>query len=91
MDFKVNANEMVKVKLTEYGISILKQQHEELDAFVKEQGGKGMGEFKLHLDEDGYYKTQLWMLMSNFGHVMHMGIENPFEMDMIVTDGTPID
>lgn len=90
LDFKVNVNEMVKVKLTKFGISILKQQHDELDTFVKAQGGKGLGEFDLRLDEEGYYKTQLWMLMNNFGHAMEMTNENPFEMEIIVINGEPI-
>jgi hypothetical protein len=91
MDFKVNANMRVKVKLTDFGISILKSQHDELNEHIKERGGKGFGEFKLKLDEEGYYCTQLWMLMSIFGQKMSMGIKNPFDLNIIITNGEQID
>jgi hypothetical protein len=90
MDFKVNANMEVKVKLTDFGISILKRQHDELNEHIKERGGKGLGEFELRLDEEGYYCTQLWMLMSKFGHEMSMGIKIPFDLNIIITNGDPI-
>jgi methyl coenzyme M reductase gamma subunit len=90
MNFKVNANMSVKVKLTDFGISILKKQHEELNTHIKARGGKGFGEFELRLDEDGYYSTQIWMLMSKFGHVMSMTNEIPFYLDIIIQNGEPI-
>lgn len=87
MDFRVNLNEEVKVKLTEYGMSILKEEHDLLNKFIEQRGGKGFGEFELRLDEDGYYSTQIWMLMSKFGHAMRMGIKNPFNLDVIIKGG----
>lgn len=91
MDFKVNCNTQVKVKLTDLGVSILKEQHDELSEHVISRGGKGLGEFKLNTDVHGYYQTQLWILMSTFGHVMHMGSKLPFYLDIILTDGEPIE
>ncbi len=91
MDFKVNANMGVKVKLTDFGISILKEQHEKLNEFIKERGGDGLGDFELRLDEDGYYSTQLWTLMNKFGHVMTMGHnEVPFHLNIIIENGEPV-
>jgi len=90
VDFKINCNSHVKVKLTDFGISVLQEQHEELDKHIKERGGKGLGDFVLNIDSDGYYQTQLWILMSKFGHVMHMGFEIPFYLDIILTNGEPI-
>ena len=90
MDFKVNLNQVVKVKLTEYGVSVLKEQHDELNAWIKLRGGKSLGEFELRLDEDGYYSTQIWMLMSKFGHAMRMGNENPFNLEVIIKGGEPL-
>jgi hypothetical protein len=58
-----------------------------LNEKIKDIGGKGLGDFKLILDEDGYYRTQLWMLMGKFGHVMGMGYEIPFKLDIIITNG----
>lgn len=90
MDFNVNLNDKVKVKLTNYGVSILKEQHDDLNSFIKGTGGKGLGDFQLSLNEDGYYETQLWMLMSKFGHVMEMTNESPFELNVIIENGKPI-
>lgn len=90
MDFKVNANMHVKVKLTDFGISILENQHNELNKEIKMRGGKGLGAFHLQLDKDGYYCTQIWMLMSKFGHVMSMTNEIPFHLDIIIENGEPI-
>lgn len=90
MDFKVNANMYVKVKLKEFGVSILKEQHEELNRRIEESGGKGFGEFELKVDKDGYYKMPLWSLMNTFGNVMVMGKEIPFDMDIIITNGEPV-
>jgi hypothetical protein len=90
MDFKVNANMGVKVRLTDFGISILKEQHNELNKRIKDHGGQGLGEFELRLDEEGYYSTQLWMLMSKFGHVMSMTNKIPFHLDIIIQNGEQV-
>ena len=87
MDFKVNANQTVKVKLTDLGVQILRQKHNELHEAIKKRNGKGLSPFKLYLNDDGYYETQLWSLMNDFGHVMTMGYEVPFHLDMIITNG----
>lgn len=90
MDFKVNANQSVKVKLTGFGERILRERHQELHEGIKERNGKGLEPFELRVDEEGYYITQLWMLMSTFGHVMSMGYEIPFNLDIVITNGEPI-
>lgn len=75
-----NINDYVKVKLTNYGIEILKQQHDEL----KNKFGGDIGEFDLKLDSEGYYETQLWSLMSDLGQYCIMGRELPFETNIIL-------
>lgn len=90
MDFKLNINEYVKVKINDLGISILKARHDELNKMIHANGGKGLGEFELKVDEDGYAKFPLWDLMNTFGHVMGMGFEVPFETDIIITKGRSI-
>lgn len=87
MDFKFNVNHYVKVKLTEYGIAILKQQHEELNDEMEMTGVKGFGNFKVDIDEDGYTKFQLHSLMNKFGHLTTNGQKIPFETEIIITEG----
>jgi len=73
-----NANENVKVKLTEFGEKILKDDYDRLRlSFPK------MKPYELRLDKDGYYETQLWHLMSTFGQYMELGRPEPFHLDMI--------
>lgn len=90
MDFKVNANVNVKVRLTDYGVSILKNRHDELNEYIRICGGQGFGEFELNLDENGYYTTQLWTLMNIFGKTTTIGSENPFDLNIIITSGEPL-
>jgi hypothetical protein len=91
MDFEVNVNMFVKVKLTDYGISILKEKHDNLNDAIKKNGGKGYGDFEVKLDEDGYYRTQMWELMRDFGDTMSFSNRNPFDLNIIVTNGEPIE
>lgn len=91
MDFKVNFNETVKVRLTKVGIDILERRHKELNNIIHERGGKGLGEFKISIDDDGYSNFQIWQLMSTFGEYMNLGYEPPFKSDMIFTNAKAID
>ncbi len=40
MEVKISMNDKVKVKLTDYGIMLLKKRHDELNKKIKENGGK---------------------------------------------------
>lgn len=84
MEFKLNINQYVKVKLNDSGIAILKARRDEVNKKIHANGGKGLGEFELKVDEEGYTKFPLWELMNIFGHVMVMGLETPFETDIII-------
>ncbi|WEZ09567.1 hypothetical protein P5663_06900 [Priestia flexa] len=85
MEVKVNFNEIVKVRLTKFGIDILKSRHMELNNLIQKRGGKGLEEFKLKIDDDGYSSFQIWELMSTFGEYMYMSSELPFKADMVIT------
>ena len=90
MDFKVNCNEYVKVKLTESGEQILRERHNVIFGFIEGKSGDEVPAFRLSTDEDGYYVTQLWILMSVFGHAMGMGHNHPFDLNIIITKGEAI-
>ena len=66
MKLTINLNETVKVKLNDNAILLLKRQHDELNKRIKECGGQGTP-FEIKLDQDGYYKAQLWDLFERFG------------------------
>ncbi|MCK1996805.1 hypothetical protein MPH47_06115 [Psychrobacillus psychrodurans] len=85
--FKFNANETVKVRLYPAGIEILKYKHEELRKQIKKMNTHDIGEFKLNLSDDGYYSTQLWALIKDFGDSMNFGHDTPFNLNMIFVGG----
>jgi hypothetical protein len=94
MNFKVNFNETVRVKLTETGRHILKKRHNDLIRDIIEGGGNAdsIKDYDLRLDEDGYYVTQLWILTKTFGpHMGMLKFEGPFEMDVVIENGKPIE
>ena len=81
-EIKFNINHHVKVKLTGYGLDILRKHHESL----AKQFPEVFGEFKEpKKDEDGYVRFQMWCLMERFGPYIHMGCkEQPFETNIIL-------
>lgn len=87
MVVSININEWVKVKLTDFGMSILKQRHDELNHSIHEIGGKGFGEFDPRLDEEGYRRFQMWSLIETFGPHMNQTMQSPFEDNIINISG----
>lgn len=80
---KTNLNYYVKVKLTDVGISILEKQHNEINEKIKAVGGKGLGTFKLKLDDNGYYVTQIHSLMQKFKDNIGVGFNLPYETNIL--------
>lgn len=60
MEVRINLNENVKFKLSEYGKEIYRHRFE----YNREP----------ELDDDGYMEMQLWVFMNIFGEHMIMGI-----------------
>lgn len=82
MKIIVNMNDMVAVKLTEKGVRVLKERHDELRRHVPklpEWIGPTLG-------KDGRYRTQLWSLMHEFGDSTSLGCDPCFELDI---EGSP--
>ncbi|MEH7503275.1 hypothetical protein V7152_14900 [Neobacillus drentensis] len=84
MNYKVNFNEPVKVQLTEAGIYILKQRHEELKRKI---GRPNLEPVDIKIDDEGYSSFQLWSLMNVFGNHMSLGCVPPFKSDIIICNG----
>jgi len=80
---RFNMNNYVKVKLTPYGLSILKQQHDELES----QSPK-IGPFKPpSVDADGWTQLQAWSLIQIFGPHISIGMNNvPFETEIEIEE-----
>ena len=80
-----NINHTAKVKLTSYGIEVLINRHYEFEERIKNVNpAYEKKPFTLKLDEEGYYESQLWMIMETFGGD-NMGIsKQPFDSRIIL-------
>lgn len=76
----INVNNVVKVKLNEHGLKILREQRADLVASLPEKAQKAMGEYSPpYVDKEGWSRFQLWILMNHFGPYMQLGAHMPFD------------
>lgn len=81
---RINLNENVKVKLTDYGKDIYYHQYDELNRRL----GKELLEPSFPIiEEDGYTEFQLWMFMELYGEHIGIGKKNVIEPLEIVYEG----
>ena len=66
----INLNESVKVKLTDFGISLYKLRYNN----------------DPEKDEQGYTSFQLWTLMNIYGPYIGMAKDSPFDLDILLKD-----
>jgi hypothetical protein len=79
-EIKFNVNHQVKVKLTPYGVSCLYKNHQRQREIWDKSN---VNQFTVRLDGDGYYRTQLWSLMQEFGEHICLS-RTPFETEVIL-------
>lgn len=77
-----NINQGVKVKLTEMGLLILKQQHDDL----YNHANIAHEYVEPNIDKDGYSLFTMHSLMYRFGVYLTMGCDIPFEPDIILVE-----
>jgi hypothetical protein len=74
---KFNINEDVRVRLTDYGRTVHRQNHDNLFAQLP---ARARIAYKPLIEDDyGWSRWQLWVLMSEFGPHMSIGSENCFD------------
>lgn len=71
-ELEFNANQAVKVKLTEHGNRVMRDWYGSRVYNMPEE------------DEYGYTRFQMWYLMRIFGEHMTLGAEHVFDMNMIL-------
>ena len=82
MAFKrTGINSYVKVKLTEHGKRVLKEQHA---AFCKQHPQVKLKYTEPVEDAEGYSRWHLWALMKNLGPHIGLAKEPMFECDVFV-------
>lgn len=68
----LNLNDVIKVKLTDYGKDIFYHQYDELNNRIIANGGKPLERRYPDVDADGYSRFQLWHFMKLYGEHMRM-------------------
>ncbi|OMD20672.1 hypothetical protein BJP48_30930 [Paenibacillus odorifer] len=89
MDFSMNFNQSVKVKLTDFGEQILRNRHEEWNLHYLERGAKDIGPYVSKADSEGYTSFQIWELIQKFGPYMSLAKPESFKGEMIFLKGEP--
>lgn len=86
---RFNVNKFIKVKLTPRGVDIYYHQNDELNKWIKENGGLELGSRMPKIDENGYTEFQLWNFMNLYGKYFVMGSsENVIEdLSIYIEDG----
>ena len=84
MEIKINLNETVKVKLTDYGKDVYYHRFDDLNKRIIKNGGKPIEPHFPKEDENGYCEMQLWGLMDLYGNYMSMGPQNVFKPFQII-------
>lgn len=85
---RINLNEPVKVKLTDWGKEIYYHKFDSLNEFVGIQICKPRFPKE---DEDGYTEFQLWDFMNIYGQYMSMGAPNVIKPSEIVYKENGVD
>lgn len=84
MKFAFNHNDYVTVTLTKEGAEFLSRKRKEFyDAYpqIKMRG-------KEVFHEGEIYRTQFWALLSDFGEVLQLGVQSPFQLGKITVESS---
>jgi hypothetical protein len=83
-EIKINLNQTARVKFTPRGIFLYQDMmmawNRRLPPTAKPF------EVDPPLDEDGYYRAELWRIMSEFGAAMSMDSTPPFDLTIFVEE-----
>lgn len=71
-EVRINLNEIVKFKLTDYGKDIYYHRYDSLNEFMQMCFGKQIDASMPKVDEEGYTEMRLWEFMGIYGP--HMGL-----------------
>lgn len=80
---KINLNDIVKVKLTKIGRSILRKRHDKVRIDILSNGGRDIGEYTCKMEDD-YYVAQLWYLIDVFKENFSLNSKQVFEDNSII-------
>ena len=73
---KINLNEFIKVKLTDFGKEIYYHQLDDANERIKNNGFEPITPRLPKVDNEGYTKMQLWRFMQLYGNYIGMGLRD---------------
>lgn len=82
-EIEINLNQMARVKLTPYGIEIYQKLMTAINTTLPD---KLKIDIHPRLDNDGYYRAELWRIMQEFGSVIGPGARQPFSATIFVEE-----
>jgi hypothetical protein len=85
VEVQFNVNELVRVRLTEYGRKVLREQHDELRRTFPNLSAYA----EPRTDADGFTSFQLWSLMESLGPYCGLACPLPFETTIRLTVTPP--
>ena len=83
MNVEINLNDIVRVKLNDYGKEIFYHQFDELN---KKSGREVIKPHFPKVDDEGYTKMQLWEFMQIYGSHTGMGFHQYLETLNVVIE-----
>ena len=82
--FAFNHNDYVTVTLTKEGSEFLSRKRKEFyDAYPQIKVRS-----KEVFHEGEIYRTQFWVLLSDFGEVLQLGVQSPFQLGKITVESS---
>ena len=82
--FSSNYNDYISVTLTKEGAEFLSLKRREFyDTYPQIKARR-----KETFSEGEIYRTQFWALMSEFGDVLQLGVQSPFELGKITVESS---
>lgn len=82
--FQFNHNDYVSVTLTKEGAEFLSRKRKEFYDAYPQIKTRSKEVFR----EGEVYRTQFWALMSDFGEVLQLGMQSPFELGKITVESS---
>lgn len=81
MNAQMNLNDVVTVRLTNYGVRILREHHLKLERTLNFKNPDRVPRQFVE-PEHSMYTTQWWMLFEVFGNHVGIGKDIPFHLDL---------
>lgn len=88
MNIKINLNETIKVKLTDFGKEIYYHRFDDINKMARREVIKPTMPY---VDEEGYTSFQLWYFMQLYGEYMEVATPNVIEPLEIIYECKEVD